>query len=549
MKFRIAVSLFLSVACAGQLATPVSAQSERWPSPAGYDALVSLFSEWRGFQAPVVRDGVPDYTESALAEQARLLPEYRARLASIDTTNWPIVNQIDYHLVQAEMNGLDFDLRVRRPWARDPAFYVMVFPSQTDVLPREGPVIHGAIELWQYALPLSADRSAELAERLVSIAPLLDQAKVNLTGNARDLWNAGIRRMQRQSSDLLGFANAVGATDATLAAAARTAQAATDEFVVWLQQEAPSKTEPSGLGEDNYTWNLQEVHLVPYTWAEEVTLMWRELMRAHASLRLEEHRNRDLPPLAPAATAAEYDRARREAITRYMRFLDEAEILTVEDYMEPALLARVGTFNPAGPPHFFSQVDYREPLIMRTHHFHWFDLARMEQDPHPSPIRRVPLLYNIYDSRAEGMATGMEEMMMHAGLLDGSPRSRELVWIMLAQRAARALGGLYLHANIFTMDEAKAFAVKWTPRGWLNREGGLVHGEQHLYLQQPAYGTSYVVGKIDIEKLLGEWGRDGQFEMRAFMDAFTAAGVIPVSLIRWQLTGRRDEIDRMTKSP
>lgn len=277
--------------------------------------------------------------------------------------------------------------------------------------------------------------------------------------------------------------------------------------------------------------------------------MWRELMRAHASLRLEEHRNRDLPPLAPAATAAEYDRARREAITRYMRFLDEAEILTVEDYMEPALLARVGTFNPAGPPHFFSQVDYREPLIMRTHHFHWFDLARMEQDPHPSPIRRVPLLYNIYDSRAEGMATGMEEMMMHAGLLDSSPRSRELVWIMLAQRAARALGGLYLHANIFTMDEAKAFAVKWTPRGWLNREGGLVHGEQHLYLQQPAYGTSYVVGKIDIEKLLGEWGRDGQFEMRAFMDAFTAAGVIPVSLIRWQLTGRRDEIDRMTKSP
>jgi len=29
---------------------------------------------------------------------------------------------------------------------------------------------------------------------------------------------------------------------------------------------------------------------------------------------------------------------------------------------------------------------------------------------------------------------------MHAGLYDDTPRSREIVWIMLAQRAARGLG-------------------------------------------------------------------------------------------------------------
>ena len=37
--------------------------------------------------------------------------------------------------------------------------------------------------------------------------------------------------------------------------------------------------------------------------------------------------------------------------------------------------------------------------------------------------------------------------MMQAGMFDARPRSRELVYILLAQRAARALGDLHMHAN------------------------------------------------------------------------------------------------------
>lgn len=97
--------------------------------------------------------------------------------------------------------------------------------------------------------------------------------------------------------------------------------------------------------------------------------------------------------------------------------------------------------------------------------------------PHPSSIRSVPQLYNIFDHRSEGLATGVEEMFMHLGLLDdNSPRARELVWIMLAQRAARATSGLMLHGNEFVMEEAVEFAGKWTPRGWLP-DGDLVRWE------------------------------------------------------------------------
>ena len=274
--------------------------------------------------------------------------------------------------------------------------------------------------------------------------------------------------------------------------------------------------------------------------------MRRELARAHAVLRLEEHRNRRLPPLAPIAAAAEYDRRFNAAVTEYMTFLREREIVPIKDYMDAALRERIGRFSP-GPREFFGEVDYRHPVVMRTHGYHWFDLARMAREPHPSPIRGAPLLYNIFDARAEGLATGMEEMMMHAGLFDSRPRARELIYVLLAQRAARALGDLYMHANRFTLDQAIAFASGWTPRGWLPVDGNTVWGEQHLYLQQPAYGTSYLIGKIEIERLLGERARqlgDG-FTLRGFMDELNGAGVIPVSLIRWELTGQNDEVARM----
>jgi len=216
----------------------------------------------------------------------------------------------------------------------------------------------------------------------------------------------------------------------------------------------------------------------------------------------------------------------------------------VASYDEPALLERIGSFTP-GPREFFTEVDYRDPVVMRTHGYHWFDLARMANDPHPSPIRRGPLLYNIFDTRTEGLATGWEEMMLQAGMFDGSPRSRELIYVLLAQRAARALGDLRMHANQMTLEEAARYAAEHTPRGWLRLEGRTVWGEQHLYLQQPSYGTSYVIGKLEIERILRERRAQpgADFSVKQAMDEIDAAGLIPVSMLRWELVGRTRDLD------
>ncbi len=539
-------SFVLSIVVGSTVAT--SACGPPIPADRGgtHDGLVRLFEEWREFERPEFIDGVPDYGVAAMRSQHAELPDWLARLEALDPDRWRVAEQIDWHLVRAEMNGLDFDHRVRRPWARDPAFYVMIYEAESDVPAHEGPVIHGWIDLWTYGYPLSSTDADELARRIGTIPELLDQAKVNLTGDARDLWLAGYRSFEAQSADLAALRENVAGTSAELDNAIAAARRATDEFRAWLESEAPSKTGPSGVGKENYTWYMRNVHLVPYSWEEQVTLMRRELARAHASLRLEENRNRDLPELERIASAEEYDERLSAAVTEYMRFLEEEGIHSIEPWMDPALRAVNGRFTSAAPGeirNFFQEVNYRDPVVMRTHMHHWIELARMREAPHPSPIRRVASLYNIFDARSEGLATGVEEMMMHAGLFDARPRSRELVWIMLAQRAARALSGLYLHGNEFTMEQAVDHAMRWTPRGWLP-DGDLVRGEQHLYLRQPGYGTSYLTGKIQIEELLAEEAiqRGEDFTLEGFFDDFFDAGVIPITLTRWEMTGSRDAI-------
>ncbi|HJO02708.1 MAG TPA: DUF885 family protein [Acidobacteriota bacterium] len=515
----------------------------------GYGALLTLFEDWRQFAAPRLNDGIPDYTATAMAAQQRQLGAYQERLDSIDRAGWPVEQQIDWRLVKAEMNGLDFDHRVRRPWANNPAFYVMLFPAESDVPAHEGPIVHGWIDTWTYEYPLSGADAAELAERIRVIPPLLEQARGNLVGTGHDLWRLGIRSVRGQSSNLASFGRQVAGTSSALDAAVQSAIVASDRFAAWLEDQLPSKTGISGVGKDHYTWYLNNVHLVPFTWEEEVTLMRRELWRAHASLRLEENRNRHLPRLTRYDSTEEYDTALNTAVTEYMEFLQEEEILTIRDYMDSALRERIGRFAPPsradGLRGFFAEVDYRDGEVMRTHGYHWFDLARMREEPHESPIRRVPALFNIYDGRSEGMATGVEEMMMHAGAFDDRPRARELIWILLAQRAARAIGGLMQHGLEWTHQEASEFASEWVPRGWLPADGGTIQGEEHFYLTQPGYGTSYLIGKIEIERLLAERAVQlgDEFSIKRFMDEFGAVGVIPVSMVRWQLTGHAYEVD------
>ena len=517
--------------------------------PSNYIELVDLFQRWREFETPPISNGAPDYTSKQFESRKEKFLSLVDELENIDTTNWTTYYKVDMHIVKAEMNGYDFNYRVLRPWVRDPAFYQTIWMYESDVPAHEGPTNHSLLEFWQYDFPLKRQDAQKMAYELEVIPKLLFQARGNLTGNARDLWVAGIENFKDQEKNILYIREKIRDEhgkkfDKFLKKPIEKALKANKEFLDWLISKEPSKNGPSGIGKENYSWYQQNVHLVPLSWEEEVSLLKRELDRAWSSLKFQEHLNRDLPQLKSAKTREEFDVMKENGVNRLMSFLSENNIMDIKENMEPALREHMGEFVPEEDRNFFYIGMHYDPVPLYTHFYHWFDLAEVRDNPHKSPIRKGPLLYNIFDSKSEGIATGVEEMFMQLGLYEDSPRSKEIVWIMLAQRAARGLGSLYAHANLMTMEEAGKVHVEWTPRGWMEREPHLLQFEQHLYLRQPGYGTCYITGKYLIENLIKNVSKklendEKDFNIRDFLRYYNDAGNIPVELIRWEMTGNK----------
>ncbi|WP_445385321.1 hypothetical protein ACT6NV_00465 [Robiginitalea sp. IMCC44478] len=510
-----------------------------------YKDLVLLFQDWRQFENPPLFEGAPDYRQQTFDKRRPEFQALRSRLQQIDTANWDIPQQVDWMIVWAEMNGYDFNERILKPWQRDPAFYKSVWTARSDVPAHEGPTNHGTTELWTYQFPLTPEEKTRLEADLKRIPALNRQAQTNLVGNAKELWVAGIRDIKEQSEVLSSLANDPHISeDPELSRLVAEAKTATDELVSWLQAEAGNKTGPSGIGKENYSWYLQNVHLVPLSWEDEVLLLKRELARAWTALKFEEHKNRDLAELEDANSVEAYNAMADRAASSLISFLQEQQIVTVKPYFEPALREHLGSYIPREKRNFFVIGEHLDPRPLYSHFYHWFELARMDTEPNQSEIRRGPLLYNIFDSRNEGTATAVEEMFLQAGLYEDSPRSREIVYIMIAQRAARGLGSLYAHANLMSMEEAGGIHSEYTPRGWMKTEKELLLFEQHLYMRQPGYGSSYISGKYLLENALADYAlqleNSGEpFVPKNFFDQLNKIGNIPVSLAQWELTGSK----------
>jgi len=514
-----------------------------------YENLADLFLEWRDFESPPFKNGAPDYTSQGFSERRTEFKELQNKLMQFDTTQWTIEQKVDWYIIWAEMNGYDFNTRILRPWERDPAFYKSVWTERSDVPAHEGPAHHALTELWTYNFPLSSEERVNLIKDLKIIPPLNEQAKINLkAGNAKELFKVGIRDIENQSYDLRSILKMPGVVDDDeLQVTIQKAIRSTDAFVEWLIKEADLKNGPSGIGKENYSWYLQNVHLVPLSWADELMLMKTELARAWSFLKLEEHRNRDLEQIVTAESPMEYDALAEQSVQSIMRFLDEKDILTIEDYFEPVFKEHMGQFIPRENRHFFWITAHHDPRPLYSHFYHWLELARMDRDPHPNIIRRGALLYNIFDSRNEGIATGVEEMFMQAGFYDDSPRTREIVYILIAQRAARALGSLYAQANEMSMADAGQIHSDYTPRGWMKTVKDLQIFEQHLYMRQPGYGTSYITGKYLLEDAMKDYAKklesEGkEFEVRDFFDRLNSMGCIPMSLCHWELVGNKKHL-------
>lgn len=529
------------------VAQPVAAQTEQPAS--GYAALLSLYDEFRALTVPEMAHGVPDYTPAAMQRQAERLAGLQQRLRAIDDGDWPIAERVDYMVVLAEMRGLEFQHRVMQPWKRDPAFY-----STTNL--GFGPKMHGAFGI--PALPLKGDALTRFKASLDAVPAALRQARVNLTDPRGDLARLAIVQKQVEINVFAELAARAAQVQPDLVQPAKRAQAAAAEFKAWLESIEAGLPAHGGVGKENYAWYLKNVLLLPYTPEEVETIGEREYQRQVAFLKIEEHRNRAIPMPEPVKTRAEFDTKRKAEDEHLLKQLREGQWVTIPDYVQhdpeegPYVFpferdpSKPGLFDPPLNLHFFFQAEFRDGLPLRAHNLpgHMFDGLQAARDTRP--IRGKPRLFFVNGLRNEGWAFYLEEMILQAGMLEDRPKTREIDYILGAKRAARVVPEIRMQANEWTWKQANESLIARTPK-WMKPGDAVAQFDIELYLRQPGYGIGYYMGKVELEKLLAEVAmQQGEaFDIKAFHDRFRAAGSIPISLIRWEMTGRDDEVRTM----
>ena len=520
--------------------------------------LVSLFEEFRSFQhggtgnsqsrtksgwSLSTTAGVPDFSAAAMAEKFGEFSTFQARLESIDPDDWSVAQRVDYHLVRAEMNGYEFQHRVLSPWSRDPGFYNDVISTLAEVA----------------ELPLEENEIADLQSRLRSIPDLVQQARENLNDFsqiASDLATLAVLSIGDSRSSYESLAQGLAIHHPQLVPDVESALTAIDDYEDWIQANETRMTGSAGVGEENYNWLLRNVYLFPYTWDDIRTIVELEDNRVIAFQRLEVNRNRAIPPLTPVQSQVEYKEGIEEAVDHIMSFLRDEEIFTMEDFLVPddyfdTRLAGKGYFvdEPWPETHdYFFNFSHREAVMENTHELagHHFDKLRAERDDRP--IRGGERPYKISTARDEGLAFALEELLMHAGYLDGrNPHGREVVYEQAAFRTVRALSDIYMHSGAWSLEEATRFCIDNAPHG------ELLEGSHHLWfeldttLRGVGHHMLMVMGKVQFMKLMRDRANQlgDDFVLRDFLDEVYASGQIPWSLIRWEMTGYDDEVSQL----
>lgn len=529
---RAAATLFLVTAM--NTVIPASAAEQ------GYDELLKLFASFREMTGESGDDfgGIPQVDPAAIAAERQSLRVFQARLRAIDPGDWPIPEQVDYHLVRAEMNGLDFRHRVTRPWFRDPGTY-------SDVV----------LFLGERAGMLSDEQGFEMLSGLLQAMPVFfAHARANLADVGQipaDLATLAIRDLTNGRDTFAELISALPDERSSLVPVAEAAAEASNELLQWLEDNREDMTAAAGVGRENYDWLLKNVYLFPYSWDELRTLVELEDNRVIGFQRLEENRNRHLPRLKPVQSQAEYKQSVADAIDDLMTFVTEQRIWSMPDYLTPdGYFGSWHGFNRPWPEKhdYFFNFSHREPRMEEAHEMlgHHFDALRGRNNLHP--IRKGWRPYKISTARTEGFAFALEELLMHAGYLDGrSPRTREIVYEQAAFRTVRALADIYMHDNQWTLQDAMRYSVANAPHGELLDDSPHLWFEMATTLRGVGHHMLMVVGKIQFMKLIRDRAQQqgDDFELQVFMDEFFESGLLPIALIRWEMTGYTDEVSRL----
>ena len=536
-----------------------------------FDDLAQDFWVWRASEQPVSFDDIPrlerpadfipDWSPDAVDRYRTQLEKFEAQWKGMNPSAWPLPRQVDYRLMGSAISRVRWELEVTRNWQRNPTFYV----DQT---------VGAYFHLLLPPAPFDAARTQHIVATLGSIPRTVEYARRNLTAPVGPFAQLAIDQLQdirerlpRSVSALKPSLDAGASRD--IDAKSEQAIAALESYRDWLNQKLPRMATQTAAGREAYIFFLKNVALLPFTPEQLLAMGHQEWARSVASQTYEEHRNEGSPQLALFKDQAEqiaHEEKDEESVRRY---LEEKNILSVPPWVQhyrfapiPAYIAAFGGLGEAdyftGPSHlkengiryidapspklgYFALATAKDPrgeIVHEGFPGHYFQLVLSWANP--DPVRR-----HYYDSGAnEGIGFYAEEMMLHAGLFDDSPRTREVIWNFMRLRALRVEVDVKLALGEFTIDQGAEYLKNTVPM-----DAATAHAEASFFASTPGQAISYEIGKLQIYNFLADARRQkkDEFSLRAFHDFLWVNGNVPIALQRWEYLGLKDDVEALDR--
>jgi uncharacterized protein (DUF885 family) len=540
------------VICAIMFALPASAHDS-------LSALASEFWSWRATTQPFNLDDIPrierpagmkrSWSVATVQDQRSKLLGFERRWKAMDSSKWPIREQVDYKLIGSAIARVRWELDLNRRWERDPEFYV----EQT-VTP-----VH---ELLAIPPPFSEAQSNEIVSRLENIPSILDEARTSLSDpvgpfaklaiDSLDTVRPRLEMVKREVAPLLVGVKAKAASGRAI----DNAVTALESYRIWLQQQMPSMKGKASVGRDAYMFFLKNVALYPFTPEDLLQMAQQEWARVVEFEQMEKNRNRNVPSLklSPSLQAEIKQETADEWAIR--EFLVDQRILSVpanfphytirpipdyldamdgwgemDDFTGPSRLKDNCTRwipPPSEKLGYFSLAnarDYRPEIIHEGVPGHYFQLWLGWN--HPDPIRR-----HYYDSGAnEGIGFYAEEMMLQDGLFEHSPKTREMIYNWARLRALRVEVDVKMALGEFALDQAADYLHRMVPM-----DAATAYNEASSFATTPGQAISYQTGKLQITKFFADTRREQgeSFDVKAFNDYVWLNGNVPIALQEWE---------------
>jgi uncharacterized protein (DUF885 family) len=497
-------------------------------------------------------DRLGDFSAHAQAASFATLRKFRNALAALQPPQGASVHEkVDYLLLRAGIESSWWQTTVLRSLQRNPTVY-------------EGECTNGIFSLIKKKFASDDVRLRDAIARMRACPAILAQGRANLTETVPEFAKIASEdiaygdSLYTTSLDALA-AGASPGTRAQLPAARKTVLDALHAYKSWLDANAGRFHGTFAVGKQQYEWYLRHALLLPYASAAIAQIGTTELARDRALEQWEIARDAHEPPGKPqppftskAAFLKYY-----ETQTQTLRaFVTSHDLVTIPPYIGafhivevPKALASTypgGFMNPPGafdkdPEGFYFVPDYdpkntsffaaqaRVAVMPVLGHEgipgHFLQFS--EAYHNPDFIRHI----QNDEVFAEGWAFYNEELLMREGLYDRDPASRQAVLHLMRHRATRVGVDVGLATGDMTLPAAIAYF-----KANAGIDEATARGEAVRFAMYPGQAIDYLIGKVQIETLLGLVAdREGKrFVLRKFHDRLLSYGTVPYSTVRWE---------------